>query len=103
MVILHKVGPYFVGTGPLVKAEWTLTPQCVNINKVSPPFLRPSKGRIAIPIETVQSGGRVTARGNSDFLNVRRLRGLGRVGMDLIRIIGQNLVPSKLGSVNFSE
>ncbi|SRR6266702_1358268 len=104
LVVHHKVGLYFAGTGPLVMAgrERALAAPRVNVDNVPLAFLRPSKGRLAILIATMQSAGRVTACGNLGFLGVCRLRGLGGGGLDLRRIVGQHLVLSKLGSVIFA-
>jgi len=105
LVVHHKVGLYFAGTGPLVITgrKRALAPPRVNIDKVPLAFLRPSKGRLAIPIGTMQPARRVTARGDPSFLSVCRLHGLGSGGLNLRRIAGRHLVLSELGSVRFAE
>ena len=69
-VFLLKVHLYFIGTGPHVRAEWTLAPSHVTIGNVPLVFLKTPKGRRATLMETMKYwfAGRVTTRGNPGFL-----------------------------------
>jgi hypothetical protein len=101
LMVLHKVGLYFVGAGPLVRAEWTSSPRGVDTNKVPFEFLMPSKGRLAIIIDTMPSAGRVTTCGTIGLLGLCRLPGLGGGGLNPRRIVGTDLVISKLSIARY--